>query len=291
MALSTNNPVYAKRNSATTLLPRKRRSTFDSKATNVRIVASSSMILCSAILINLGLEAAGSETPAPPCDAATTKENQCQTATEQRIDVSPEVNSKPQWSDQLKVSKSPEKLPQEMETTYSELLNRAQAAASRDQLTTAVETVSGIPKNSQYFEVAQQLEEDWSKELVRQATNHFQQAEVTTSIALIDKIPESSEWHDRGTELKQQWKKQANLLKQAKSAKSAEDWQGTINAIKGLEGTPLYNSLPVQELLQQAMINRYEPDPALLQIAVEDAPMMLQSEPSQSSEVVAARTP
>ncbi|BAU10377.1 hypothetical protein LEP3755_08610 [Leptolyngbya sp. NIES-3755] len=244
------------------------------------------------MLINFGLEAARSETPAPPCDATTTKENQCQTATEQRIDVAPEASSKPQWSDrfvdQLKASQPAEKLPQEVETTYSELLNRAQAAASRDQLTTAVETVSGIPKNSQYFEMAQQLEEDWSKELVRQATNHFQQAEVTTSIALIDKIPESSEWHDRGIELKQQWKKQADLLKQAKSAKSTEDWQGTINAIKAMEGTPLYHSLPVQELLQQAMINRYEPDPALLQIAVEDAPMMPQSD---SSETVVARTP
>ncbi|MBE9008947.1 hypothetical protein IQ250_01840 [Pseudanabaenaceae cyanobacterium LEGE 13415] len=285
MTLSTNNPVYAKRKSATTLLSRKRRSAFDPKATNVRIVASSGMILCSAILINLGLEATGSETPAPPCDLTTTKDNHCQTTTEQRIDVSPEATAKPQWSDrftdQLKINKSPETLPKEVETTYSELLNRAQAAASRDQLTTAVETVSGIPKNSQYFEMAQQLEEDWSKELVRQATNHFQQAEVTTSIALIDKIPESSEWHDRGTELKQQWKKQAALLNQAKSAKSAEDWQGTINAIKAMEGTPLYNSLPVQELLQQAMINRYEPDPALLQIAVEDAPMLPQADSNQ----------
>lgn len=290
MTLSPNNPVYAKRNSAKTVLSRKRRSTFNPKATNVRIVASSGMILCSAMLINLGLEATGSETPPQPCDAAT--DHHCQTPAPSQITVTPESKAQPQWSDrfveQLKVSQPAEKLPQEVETTYSELLNRAQAAASRDQLTIAVETVSGIPKNSQSYEVAQQLEEDWSKELVRQATNHFQQAEVTTSIALIDKIPESSDWHDRGTELKQQWKKQAELLNQAKSAKSSEDWQGTINAIKSLEGTPLYHSLPVQELLQQAMINRYEPDPALLQIAVEDAPMMPQSKPNTT---IATRTP
>jgi hypothetical protein len=283
LTLSSNDTVRAKGKISTLPSPQKQRSLLKSQKPNFKIVASSGMILCSAVLINLGLEAAGSETSTKPCDPISTTsdtKNNCQPipTAQQGGAVTPEAAPNPQWSDrfaeQLSVNKQPDKLPKEVETTYSELLNRAQAAASHDQLTAAVETVAGIPKNSQYYEVAQQLEEDWSKELVRQATNHFQQAEVTTSIALLDKIPETSEWHDRGTELKQQWEKQAQLLNRAKTAKSAEDWQGTINAIKALEGSPLYNSLPVQELLQQAMIKRYEPDPALLQIAVEDAPTM-----------------
>lgn len=284
MTLSTNNPVYSAKTS------RSKRRRFNPRSTNVRILASSSMVLCSALLINTALEATGSETAAPTCDNGSDAKNTCRSTETQPINLAPESNSKPQWSEleKLQVNKQPDQLPKEVETTYSQLLNRAQSAASRDQLTAAVETVAGIPKNSQYYEVAQQLEEDWSKELVQQATNHFQQAEVTTSIALIDKIPETSQWHDRGVELKQQWRKQAQLLKQAKSAKSAEDWQGTINAIKALEGTPLYHSLPVQELLQQAMINRYEPDPALLQIAIEDAPTLPQSEPV---EAILTRTP
>lgn len=238
------------------------------------------MILCSIALLNTGLQATGSETSPQPCDPASTPSDsdQCSQTGQQRENVAPEVIPAQQWSDRvvehLPFNKHSDQLPKEVETTYAELLNRAQAAASRDQLTTAVEVVAGIPKNSQHYEVAQQLEEDWSKELVQQATNRFQQADVKTSIALLDKIPETSQWHDRGTELKQQWKQQAQLLSQAKSAKTAQDWQKTINAIKALEGTPLYNSLPVQELLQQAMINRYEPDPVLLQIAIEDIPMM-----------------
>ncbi|GAP95534.1 hypothetical protein [Leptolyngbya sp. NIES-2104] len=286
MTLSTNNPVYSTR----TIRSKHRRSRFNLRSTNVRILASSSMVLCSTLLINTALEATGSETPAPSCDKGSDAKNNCRSTEVQPINLAPEANSKPQWSEleKLQVNKQPTELPKEVETTYSQLLNRAQSAASRDQLTAAVETVASIPKNSQHYEVAQQLEEDWSKELVRQATNHFQQAEVTTSIALIDKIPESSQWHDRGVELKQQWKKQAQLLNQAKSAKSAEDWQGTINAIKALEGTPLYHSLPVQELLQQAMVNRYEPDPALLKIAIEDAPMLPQSEPVKT---IATRAP
>jgi len=265
------------------------------------------MILCSAVLINTGSQATGSETSAQPCDPVSTAsdaKNQCsqtgqqqtgQQQTGQDAGVAPELIHNQQWSDRvlekLQDNKQPDKLPKEVETNYSELVNQAQAAASRDQLAAAVETVAGIPKNSQHYEVAQQLEEDWSKELVRQATNHFQQAEVRTSIALIDKIPETSQWHDRGTELKQRWKQQAKLFNQAMAAKSAQDWQGTINAIKALEGSPLYNSLPVQELLQQAMIKRYEPDPALLQIAVEDAPMMPTMPQSESIKTVSSSTP
>lgn len=304
LTLSTNGTIRAKGNLVRTmpLLQKQRSTLFQPRTKNLKLVASSGMILCSAVLINIGLEATGSETPAKSCDPISTPntENHCQPSLQQRAAApstaaSPEATPSPQWSDrfieQLSVNKQPDKLPKEVETTYSELLNRAQAAASREQLTAAVETVAGIPKNSQYYEVAQQLEEDWSKELVRQATAHFQQAEVTTSISLLDKIPESSQWHDRGTELKQQWEKQAQLLSRAKSAKSAEDWQGTINAIKALEGSPLYNSLPVQELLQQAMIKRYEPDPALLKIAVEDAPTLSTLPPSPSIKTVSTSTP
>lgn len=237
---------------------------------HVRIAASSSLIFCSAMLIHTELQATGSESTAQPCNPALTPDasNGCQSTAQQRMEVAPEPALTQQWS-----QSSPDKLPKEVETTYSELLNQAQAAASRDQLTTAVDTVAGIPKNSQHYELAQQLEAGWSQELVRQAASHFHQAEVATAIAMVEKIPATSQWRDRGIEMKQQWQQQAKLFNRARSAKSVKDWQGTINAIKAMEGLPLYNSLPVQELLQQALINRYEPDPMLLKLAAEDAPI------------------
>jgi hypothetical protein len=249
------------------LFQTKPRSQFNAQVTTLKVAASSSMIFCSAMLIHSSVQSAGAES-SQDCDPVSTvsdSKNRC--STQQPADVSPEPLANQQWSESSR-------LPKEVETTYSELVNQAQSAASHDQLTTAVDTVAGIPKNSQHYELAQQLEEGWSKEIVRQATTHFQQAEVGTAIALIDKIPESSQWRDRGLEIKQQWQQQAKLLNQAQSAKSAQDWEGAIVAIKAMEGSPLYNSLPVQELLQQAMINRYEPDPALLRLAVEDAPSL-----------------
>ncbi|PSB17131.1 hypothetical protein C7B65_19675 [Phormidesmis priestleyi ULC007] len=245
-------------------------------ASDLRMAASSGMIVCSALLINNGSQAAA-EINTQPCEQPSNSagvEKHCSKAVQHSTAASPEQLSNHQWSDQLQSHEQLDKLPSQMEAAYADLLNQAQAAASRDQLTEAVNTVAGIPKNSQHYELVQQLQEEWSQELVRQATSHIQQAEITPAIALLNSIPETSQWHDRGTELKQRWSQQAKLFNQAVAAKSAADWQGVIDAIKSLEGSPLYNSLPVQELLQQAMTKRYEPDAALLQIATADAPMM-----------------
>ena len=83
----------------------------------------------------------------------------------------------------------------------------------------------------------QKLQEEWSQELVRQATSHIQQAEIAPAIALLDSIPDTSQWHDRSIELKQRWSQQAKSFNQAVTARSAEDWQGVIDAIKSLEGS------------------------------------------------------
>lgn len=260
---------------------------FNLQASDLRIAASGSMIVCSALLINSGSQAAVSEVNIQ-CEEVSNGagvDNHCSPSVQHSTTASPEQLSSHQWSDQLQSQEQSDKLPSEMEAVYADLLNQAQAAASRDQLTEAVNTVAGIPKNSQHYELVQQLQEDWSQELMRQATSHIQQAEVAPAIALLDSIPETSQWHDRGTELSQRWSQQAKLFNRATAAKSAADWQGVIDAIKSLEGSPLYNSLPVQELLQQAMTKRYEPNAALLKIATSDTPMMSTVVPPETVEI------
>ncbi len=257
-------------------LSKTRRLPFNLQASDLKIAASSGMIVCTALLINSGSQAAVSEVSIQTCEKVSdgVEVSRCSPTVQHSTTASPEQLSEHQWSNQLQSQEQSDKLPSEMESVYADLLNQAQAAASRDQLTEALNTVAGIPKNSQHYELMQQLQEDWSQELMRQATNHIQQAEVAPAIALLNSIPETSQWHDRGAELRQRWSQQAKLLNQAVAAKSAEDWQGVIDATKSLEGSPLYNSLPVQELLQQAMTKRYEPDAALLKIATADAPMI-----------------
>ena len=266
-----------------------RRLPFNLRASDLKIAAGSGMMVCSALLINSGSQAALSEVNTQTCEGVSNSvgvDNHCPPSVQRPTATSPEQLSGHQWSDQLRSHEQSDKLPSKMEAVYADLLNQAQAAASRDQLPEAVTTVAGIPKNSQHYELVKKLQEDWSQELMRQASNHIQQAEIAPAIALLNSIPETSQWHDRSVELKQRWSQQAKLFDQAVAAKSAADWQWTIDAIKSLEGSPLYNSLPVQELLQQAMTKRYEPDAALLKIAAADEPIMSTVAPPETLETM-----
>ncbi len=181
--------------------------------------------------------------------------------------TAPEALVHDQWSDR-RLSK----LPSKIEAVYSDLLQQAQAFSDREQLKEAINRVAGIPKNSQHYEMAHQLQEDWSKELLRQASSECQHARVAKAIGMLDMIPATSQLHDRAAELRQRWSKQDSFLQQAIAFKGTGDWQGVIDSVKALEGTPMYQSLAVQELLQKAMTQLFTPDATMLQVATEDLP-------------------
>jgi hypothetical protein len=167
-------------------------------------------------------------------------------------------------------------LPDQMETIYANLLKRAQDSSNQGQFAQAIATVAGIPKNSQHYPMAQRLQEDWAQELLQQATQEWHQANMVKAIALLNTIPSTSQLSDRLPEIRQRWHQQAKQLNQAIAAQKAQNWQGVMTALQPLESTPLQNSPLVQELLQQAMTQPYEPDGTLLQIATEGMPTTLQ---------------
>lgn len=245
-----------------------------------RHVISSGTIVCSAIMLygwaqtstaepsnsDCGNHARATATPVPNQISET--EKHCLKQASIAISLpNPEDLFNLQWGD-----RSPAKLPKNVEDLYNNLLQQAQTSASRDQFAEATTTLAGIPKNSRHYEIAQQLQADWSRELLRQATNQWQQAQVKTAISTLNAIPSTSQINDRKLELRQRWKQQAIALEQALAAKEVRNWQGAINALKALEGSPIYHSLTVQELLQQSMAKLYEPDQTFLQIATADLP-------------------
>ena len=212
-----------------------------------------------------------SEPTLPHCEPAPsvagTQDHCLQNAQHLARGTAPEALVNDQWSDR-RLSK----LPNKIEAVYSDLLQQAQAFSDRDQLKEAINRVAGIPKNSQHYEMAHQLQEDWSRELLRQATSECQHARVAKAIGMLDMIPATSQLHDRVAELRQRWSKQDSFLQQAIAFKRTGDWQGVIDSVKALEGTPMYQSLPVQELLQKAMTQLFTPDATMLQVATEDLP-------------------
>lgn len=241
-----------------------------------RQVLISGTIVCSAAMLYSWAQPSVSEPSTPDCEPAKPgaanspnqeAEAQCSPKATQTTGIFPERFFNLQWGNW-----NANQLPDRMEAVYKDLLKQAQESADRDQLPQAIATLSGIPKNSQHYQMAQQLQEDWSREVLRQATNQCQQAQMTTAISTIKAIPSTSQLHSRAVELQQRWTQQSKLYDRAIAAKHARNWQETIDALQALQGTPLYNSLPVQELLQHAMTKLYEPDGTLQQLAEEGLP-------------------
>jgi hypothetical protein len=240
-----------------------------------RRILGSGAIVCSAMVIwaqhaapEVGIDNCGNELATPP--SAEKRSNRAQHCSDKK--ATPMISNAPGflplsalWSNIRGIQSS--RLPGKMEAVYSKLLEQAQAAANRNQLVNAVASVAGIPKNSQHYAMAQQLQEDWSQELLQRATNYYQQADLARAIALLKAIPPTSQRYAHAAEMQGRWSQEAALFKQAAAARSARNWQGVINALKTLEGRPLYNTPPVQELLQLAMKKLFEPDAALMQLA------------------------
>jgi hypothetical protein len=243
-----------------------------------RRVLGSGVLVCSAVFLwsqpsapgsNISECGKDSENTIPPCSENSNR--QTQTDHSSRSSVAPirdTLDRLPlQWS-----NARPNRLPANMETVYSDLLKQAQAAEDQAQLANAVATVAGIPKNSRHYEMANQLQEDWSQELLQGAIDRYQQGEVTAALTLLEAISPTSQQQARAAELRSVWGQQAQVLEQASSSGGRENWQGVMDAIALLEGTPLYHSPPVQERLQEAINRRFQPDTALTQLASESTP-------------------
>lgn len=182
--------------------------------------------------------------------------------------ATPERLSQPQWGEELPLKK----LPKDVERVYSQLLEQAQAIAQRQQYAKALPLIVAIPKNSQSYGLAQQLQEDWAREVLEQATQHYQQARVAKAMAILGAIPPNSPFSDRASRLRSQWSREAKWLTKALTAKQAGHWQAANDALNALEGSPLYQSLMVQDLVQQVTLKLYEPDETLMRMAMADFP-------------------
>jgi len=167
-----------------------------------------------------------------------------------------------QWSQ----SRS-QRLPGSIERKYQQLIEQAQTLAGENRVAEAIVLMNAIPKNSRHFDVAYQLQETWSQEMLYEATNRYQQADLTTALKLLEAIPATSSQYPQATQLKRKWQQDAAKMQRAIAASKAGNWEQVIQQLEAFQGTPLFQSLPVQELLQLALIKVLEPDPALLEIA------------------------
>jgi hypothetical protein len=235
-----------------------------------RLVLGSGTIACSIMVIYSWAQPSTSEHTLNDCESLPTAESQSSSAKSQvncSSSILPQIADIPErLISALRGTIRPNIVPPEMEAVYGDLLKQAQTEANSDRLADAISHVAGIPKNSQHHEMAQQLQEDWSQELLQRATQSYQEARVQSALTMLHAIPATSERYTRASELQIRWYQEAVLLHQAKTARNAGNWKGVMDALKSLEGTSLYHSLPAQQLLQQAINKLYEPDEAVMQL-------------------------
>ncbi|NJP09711.1 MAG: hypothetical protein HC866_09655 [Leptolyngbyaceae cyanobacterium RU_5_1] len=258
-----------------------------------RQVLSGGTIVCSAMIFYGWAQSSASNPNSPECSDRSAKPASSRPS-KQSTDAKKHCSQLPtiemginipeqllnlQWG-----NRKSNQLGNNIETVYDNLIKQAQTLASRNQPMQAIAKIAGIPRNSRHYEMAQQLQEDWSRELLRQATGECQQARVAKALSMLNAIPATSRSRNRATELRRHWSQQAGFLNRAIAARKTGNWQGVIDAIQLLEGAPMYHSLLVQGLLQQAMTNLYEPDAVMLQTATEDLPtVQLPTAPSEAS--------
>jgi hypothetical protein len=229
-------------------------------------LASSTVAVCGFIDVSaLGLsESATTPSPLDPASPEAQAEDAATPTAKPSIQTAPDAFMPDALLSEVLGIQS-RQLPNAIEETYDELLQQAQDMASHNRFTEALTTAAGIPKNSRHYDLAQQLQEDWSQELLQRAVAQCQQGQMTEAISLLKLVPSTSPQHQRATELQGRWHRQASLLNRAIAAKQAGDWQAVAQALKPLEGTPVYQSAPVQTLLQRSIQESYGSNRALLQ--------------------------
>jgi hypothetical protein len=222
-------------------------------------------VICSVLAFHSWTMLTTPEDDSPPCDTSTSPSTSDSSRCMQKSflgGIRPERLLNLNWSD-----RATKPLPDTVEASYQQALQTAQSLANQDQFELAIAAVSGVPKNSRHYEPAQQLQEDWARALVRQAVGACQQAQVTQAIALLKGVPAHSQAYAQAAQLRQNWTQQARIWNRAIAAQNAGDWQTAVDAIRQLEGSAMYQSLMVQQVLQRSLTNLYEPDPALVRLA------------------------
>lgn len=155
----------------------------------------------------------------------------------------------------------------DIEQIYEKLFVQAQELANRDRLSAALLELGGIPKNSQHFSSAQQLQREWGQELLQQATQEYRQARLLQAVTVLKQIPVSCPLFQEAQTLAQQWQSEAAVLQQAQYAAKAKRWSDVIQILKQLENSPLYQSNLVQASLQVATHQSYTLDQTLINTA------------------------
>jgi hypothetical protein len=159
----------------------------------------------------------------------------------------------------LKIIPGQDGLPSDVEAHYSELIKSAESKASQNQVLEAMQTIAGVPSNSEHFDEAQQLQESFARELLRLSDEKYNQADISSAIAILRAVPSSTTLGEQAQQQVEQFTDEMRLLDSVQIAQAKGDFSGALNQLEALRGTPIYNTTPIQQLVQSLIGRTYGP--------------------------------
>jgi len=140
-------------------------------------------------------------------------------------------------------------IPDDREQFFAEQLEKAQSTPDPDQ---ALRLIEGIPRNSQHFSDAKQLEQALMPQVIDLAKSLYQQGNFTSAIALVKSIPASGTEAQESQSLAQNWAQDSQQVATIQQMIANHRPAEAIAQIDQLRSETLLNNPMVQDLLAEA---------------------------------------
>lgn len=140
-------------------------------------------------------------------------------------------------------------IPDDREQFFADQLEKAQSTTDPDQ---ALRLIEGIPRNSQHYADAKQLEQALMPQVIDSAKSLYQQGNFAGAIALVKSIPASVPESQESQSLAQNWAQDSQQVATIQQMIADHHPTQAIAQIDRLRSEALLNNPMVQDLLAEA---------------------------------------
>ncbi|MGG6264296.1 hypothetical protein ACQ4M3_00540 [Leptolyngbya sp. AN03gr2] len=173
-------------------------------------------------------------------------------------------------------------IPPNREKLFQDQLNEAQALNRKNLPLDAIKNTIGVPSNSKHFKSAQVLQESLSQQILAQAKEKYRRGNIKEALTALQVIPAATTAASESQQLRRTWTTEEQQLQAIQHFASQGNWNQAMQDLEKLRSSEVFNTPPVQALLQQAIAQTGETpnsliattSPAPLPITLSQAPTL-----------------
>lgn len=155
-------------------------------------------------------------------------------------------------------------IPPNREQLFQDQLNEAQALTKKNLLIDAIRNTIGVPSNSKHFKSAQVLQESLSQQILAQAKEKYRRGNIKEALTALQVIPAATTAASESQQLRQTWTTEEQQLQAIQQSASQGNWNQAMQGLEKLRSSEVFNTPPVQALLQQAIAQTGETPNSLI---------------------------